>query len=689
MERSPSPDPLTHPADPPVLRVHDLSHAFEPPAGTVLRNVDLEVRSGELVVLTGPSGAGKTTLMHFLAGIATPQRGEIQVAGREVHRGRSAALVPQGAWLLPRLTVEDNVALPLLLRGVSAQETRRRAAAELEAVGCAALAGQDAVDLSAGERARIALARGLATAAPVLLVDEPTGNLDAASRDRIVERLDRAAREEGRAVLVTTHDEALIGRADRILSLREGRLEEAEAHTPTPPGKPAPAPAEGASWRRIPHLAHLLTRGFRGRLALAAAGVAVVVALSLGVLGLLRGGETVLTDQVLGDLPARYLRVRPSTLSLGVVELSLDRFAGGLLDRQAVETLEGLPGVREAYPQAMSAFPVTVSASLLGRGFRTDVALEGLPADWLAPEIPAASFQWSPREDGEGEPIPVVLSDALLALYNAGFAKSHGLPRLGRDSVRGLELRTILGDSSFGRAPGPPIRARLQVVGFSSKVSPLTLAVPFDVVDHYNRLFAERATDDPEEVERRTGLTSVVLELADMEAVPRVTEAVRDRGFVIDEGDGLAPRVGRALRSIQAAAGALSIVLVVLFVVLVSQLFAALLAIRRRYLDLLEVLGASRGAILGLLTAEVAGATLAGAVVGSGLAWLLGSGAAAWLQGWARDHLALEVHGLFEPPAVVLLVLVWLVLPLVTVLLSLPGTLAWLRRPLLERLRGA
>lgn len=722
------------------LEIHELQHRFPGAQDDVLRDLHLTVAPGELVVLTGASGAGKTTLLYLAAGVDRPTRGEIRVGGLKISevgvrqrarlRRTEVALVPQAAWLLPHLTALENVALPRRLQGGElAAVSRRRALEELAAVGCRPLAEQPAARLSGGERARVALARALVTEASLVLVDEPTGHLDPQTEEVIVGRLVEAAREEGRAVLVASHEPALARRADRVHHLAAGRL--SEESKPGVAGEPRvdrtaeKEVGEGSvtesgrethrttGLRHLPALAWLLTRGFRGRLALGLVGIALGVGVLFLLLGLLRGGGEALTSQVLGGLPAGHLRVRPASLSLGVVELDLERFRGGVLDAEARAELARLPGVEAVHPQVFSSFPVSISAHLLGRSVYTDVALEGVTAEWLADDVPPEDFQWdatrweqarqeiergesggrggsrrslAAREIAPGPPVPAVLADSLIALFNAGFARSHGLPRIGPKTLEGATLRGVLGSSSFERAAGPPLRVDFEVVGFSSRVSPLTLAVPYDALERWNRIFARREGDEGAELERRVAPASVVLELADLERAPEVTAAVEEKGFRIDEGEGLAPRLGGAMRVLQASVAGFGLLVLGLFAVLLAQLFAARLEVRRRWLDLLEVLGATRGQVLALLGTEIALVAWGGAVLGAGFALWAGARIATALQDWAWRALSLGLEGLFQLSAGPVTLLLG-VLPLVTLLLALPGTLARLRRPLLERLR--
>jgi ABC-type lipoprotein export system ATPase subunit len=697
MERSTLAKPLTS-QDVRLIETHRLEHRFEPRRGDgeaapVVRDASFGVGPG-LTALVGASGAGKTTLLYLLAGIGEATGGEIRVAGRLMApasaetrarlRREAVSLVPQSAWLLPHLTVAENVALPLWLGGRGSRGAAlERAREELAAVALEHLTDRRSADLSAGERARVALARALAADPPVLLVDEPTGNLDDVSRERMIERLEQAAHD--RAVLVATHDPVLLDAAGEVFRVEDGELarEPRSPAAPTTPvgasgaAAPAPHPSRGWGWLR---LAGLLSRGFRGRLALAVSGVAVVVALLVAATGILAAGEETLVDRFLGDLPAGFLRVEQPSMALGPFQVSLDRFSGTRLDDATVERLGAIPGVARAHPQVMSGFPLTISASLMGQGFRTDAVLEGVTGDWVTADenLPPGSFEWQPPAAGEDPaPIPVVLSDALLALYNSGFAKSHGLPRLSRQSVVGLRLNGRLGDSSFTGPGARQQRTELRIVGFSPRVSPVSLAAPYEAVQYYNRAFGEETT-----------LSSVVLEVGDLERSPEVVRQVGEMGLSVDEGDGLGPRLGRALRFLRQASQWLTLGLLALFAVLAAQLFSALLTVRRRYFDLLQVLGASRGRVLTLLSLEVAGATVLGVLAGLALGVALGTWAGGRLGEWASATLGLPMVSLFQlPDGPVIPVL--LALPLLTLLLSLPATLAWLRRPLLERLRGA
>jgi putative ABC transport system ATP-binding protein len=199
---------------------------------TILDDVTLDVERGDAVAVIGPSGSGKSTLLGLIAGLDTPTEGTITVGAVEVTRLSESALarfrretigyVFQSYHLIPTLTAAENVAVPLELAGE--RRVAARARALLELVGLGDRAHHYPVQLSGGEQQRVALARAVALDPPLLLADEPTGNLDSATGAAIIELLFTLNRERGSTLLLVTHDPALAERADRVVALRDGRV---------------------------------------------------------------------------------------------------------------------------------------------------------------------------------------------------------------------------------------------------------------------------------------------------------------------------------------------------------------------------------------------------------------------------------------------------------------------------------
>lgn len=217
-----------------ALVAEHLSKKVTSPEGTltILDDVGFTIGRAETVAIVGPSGAGKSTLLALLAGLDTPSSGRVWLEGRELSAldedGRAAVraarvgFVFQSFHLVPSLTAIENVMLPMELDG--ADDARERAAAILAEVGLAARKGHYPNQLSGGEKQRVAIARAFATNPAVLFADEPTGNLDAATGERIIELLFRLNSESEATLVLVTHDEHLAGRCDRRLSLEAGRL---------------------------------------------------------------------------------------------------------------------------------------------------------------------------------------------------------------------------------------------------------------------------------------------------------------------------------------------------------------------------------------------------------------------------------------------------------------------------------
>ena len=199
---------------------------------TILDGVSLEVPSGQFLALTGPSGSGKSTLLGLVAGLDQPVAGSVRVAGVDLAgldedglarlRLTTIGYVFQSFLLLPTLTALENVAIPLELAG--AADPAGRARALLAEVGLAARARYYPAQLSGGEQQRVALARAFANAPPLLLADEPTGNLDSATGSEIIALLVEHHRRRGATLVLVTHDPALAAHAERVVELRDGRV---------------------------------------------------------------------------------------------------------------------------------------------------------------------------------------------------------------------------------------------------------------------------------------------------------------------------------------------------------------------------------------------------------------------------------------------------------------------------------
>ena len=223
-------------ADASVVTLRDMAKSYRTPAGefTALAGIDLDVRRGELVAVVGRSGSGKTTLLNLLAGIDTPTAGQITVAGVAVHalrgsrlaawRGRNIGLVFQFFQLLPTLTVAENVMLPMDFCATwPARERRSRALDLLRRIGIGEQADKLPSALSGGQQQRAAIARALANDPPVVLADEPTGNLDSRTSDAVLELFATLA-AEGRTVVMVTHEREVFRYATRQVTLADGRI---------------------------------------------------------------------------------------------------------------------------------------------------------------------------------------------------------------------------------------------------------------------------------------------------------------------------------------------------------------------------------------------------------------------------------------------------------------------------------
>ena len=231
---------MTHvPADAtaPVVRLRGVRKTYRLGAHVIpaLQGVDLEVRRGELLALTGPSGSGKSTILNLCGLIDTPDEGDIALSGTSVQgldevartllRRDALGFVFQSFNLIPVMTVAENVDYPLFLAGVPMPERRERVALQLAAVGLQDHARHRPDALSGGQRQRVAIARALIKQPRLVIADEPTASLDSHTADQVLDLMRERGQAEGAAFVIATHDERLTRRCDRVVALLDGRIQ--------------------------------------------------------------------------------------------------------------------------------------------------------------------------------------------------------------------------------------------------------------------------------------------------------------------------------------------------------------------------------------------------------------------------------------------------------------------------------
>ncbi len=219
-----------------ILQVKDLKKSFGPT--TALQGASLDVKQGEVLAIMGPSGSGKSTLLHCMAGIFTPDSGEVWFDGnrldqmnetkRTALRRTAFGFVFQFGQLVPELTAEDNIALPLLLDKVGRGKAYTSAQGWFKRLGIDGLEKHRTGEMSGGQSQRVALARALVIQPKVLFADEPTGSLDSLASEQVMELLVSAAREQGTTVVLVTHDPRIAAYADREVMVRDGKVTSAQ-----------------------------------------------------------------------------------------------------------------------------------------------------------------------------------------------------------------------------------------------------------------------------------------------------------------------------------------------------------------------------------------------------------------------------------------------------------------------------
>jgi len=228
----------------PAVVLKDVRKTYEQKKVKVeaLRGVDLEVKGGEFVAITGASGSGKSTLLHLAGALDIPTSGTLTVLGETLStmpdnqlaafRRRKLGFVFQFFNLLPTLSAVENAALPLLLDGMAREEALTRGRGILERTGMGERLEHRPEELSGGQQQRVALARALVADPMILLADEPTGNLDSEAGARVLDLIEDARQRRGLTVLLVTHDPGVAKRADRVVRLRDGKVESIEAKAP-------------------------------------------------------------------------------------------------------------------------------------------------------------------------------------------------------------------------------------------------------------------------------------------------------------------------------------------------------------------------------------------------------------------------------------------------------------------------
>jgi macrolide transport system ATP-binding/permease protein len=601
---------------------------------SALRNVSLEIGPCEFVSVVGPSGCGKTTLLSLMGGLDRPTSGHVYGAGLPLgelseqdladYRLQRVSTIFQTFNLIPSMTVEDNVALPLTLAGVELEERRRRARHLLALVGLENRAGTRARLLSGGEQQKVAVARALANRPGLILADEPTGSLDSAAGEGVLNLLEDLNRR-GATVVLVTHDPEVARRARRVVRMIDGRAIELDAGNPTVRKQEPIDPAPRLHWRDTLKVG-LGSAGRRPlRTTLTTTGVAIGIAAMSLIVALAGGLQGALSAPALATSQVHQVEVYPAA------DAGTTAFDAGTLT-----TLAGQPHVSAAWGQLSMSGSFVTGTSTVSPGSKQAPAPSSGALISLAPlrsssVMPVLSAGRLPRSDAASE---VLLTDSEATAL--GFLSAQGA--IGTQVVYTAASGALMVPGVTRNPVKNPIDLKLIVVGIMSgnampAGAPGGMAPYATVRDYWAQLARANGW--------RGGEYSTITLLADSGlAVGGLQRRVEALGFQ-------AQTFGDQFRSFEDLLGKMRIALLGLALValllaclgIANTMYTAVLE-RTKEIGVLKALGARRRDVLLIFVAEAAFIGLAGGLVGILIAVGLGR-----LGNVAVDRLTQSVAG--------------------------------------------
>ncbi len=606
-------------------------------------DVSLELRAGSFTCILGPSGGGKSTLLHLMGGMDRPDEGEILVFGRDIthlksdqlsaYRRSDVGFVFQSFHLLPTMTAAENVELPLAIAGVSLAKRREQARALLARVGLLDRAGHRPHQLSGGQAQRVAVARALAADPQIVLADEPTGNLDSQSGLEIMQLLKSIAHEDGRTVVVVTHNEEFIPFADRVVRIRDGRIHSDDVRTTVSAAASAGREAGAASSVRFGTLARMALSAIRrrlGRATLTGLGIAVGVAATVLLMGLGSGLESGVVAGLTSFGPLTSITVSPQRVSGTTSPFAPNTAAGPTtpITPRSLSKFAALPGARGAYASVMFL------ATLRAGGVNTMTSILNLPpvqlssVSGLRPTLEAGAWP-------AGNGILVSSADAKALL---GGKKPNPDKLIGR--TISIQPEGMSG-GVFGGGTGlvmPPRRlpfVKLRVTGIvtanGANYIPYTLAISW-----VRQVSGSTSVTYP-------GATVIGRTITD---VGPLAARIGKMGYGTTTVKQILKSITSSFSAIEAGLGVIGGIALVVAGLMISVIMSMSVLERRREIGILRAVGARRKDIARLFLTEVGSIGVGGGLVGLGLGAAAGEVINAVISRHASFH-----GGIFHLPA--------------------------------------